>query len=66
MRCDLKWVGHILSLFWGQNSANGRHWHWHVPFMLIAMVPNVWYLGLGMRYEAGICTVVISMNGAFK
>jgi len=24
------------------------------------------YLGLGMRYEAGICTIVISMNGAFK
>ena len=22
------------------------------------------YLGLGMRYEAGICTIVISMNGA--
>ena len=24
------------------------------------------YLGQGMRYEAGICTIVISMNGAFK
>ena len=24
------------------------------------------YLGLGMRYEAGICTIVISMNGAFQ
>ena len=24
------------------------------------------YLGLGMRYEAGVCTIVISMNGAFK
>ena len=24
------------------------------------------YLGLGMTYEAGICTIVISMNGAFK
>ena len=24
------------------------------------------YLRLGMRYEAGICTIVISMNGAFK
>jgi len=24
------------------------------------------YLGLGMRYGAGICTIVISMNGAFK
>ena len=24
------------------------------------------YLELGMRYEAGICTIVISMNGAFK
>ena len=24
------------------------------------------YLGLGMRYEAGICTSVISMNGAFQ
>ena len=24
------------------------------------------YLGLGMRYEAGICTIVISMNRAFK
>ena len=23
-------------------------------------------LGLGMRYEAGICTIVISMNGASK
>ena len=23
------------------------------------------YLGLGMRYEAGICTIVISTNGAF-
>ena len=23
------------------------------------------YLGLGRRYEAGICTIVISMNGAF-
>ena len=33
---------------------------------------NVWaihyarYLGLGMRYGAGICTILISMNGAFK
>ena len=24
------------------------------------------YLGLGRRYEAGICTIVISMNGAFQ
>ena len=24
------------------------------------------YLGLGRRYEAGVCTVVISMNGAFQ
>ena len=24
------------------------------------------YLGLGRRYEAGICTIVISVNGAFK
>ena len=24
------------------------------------------YLGLGMRYEAGICTVTISKKGAFK
>ena len=24
------------------------------------------YLGLGMRYEAGICAIVISMNGAFQ
>ena len=24
------------------------------------------YLGLGRRYEAGICTVVITMNRAFK
>ena len=24
------------------------------------------YLGLGMRYEAGICTIVISVNGAFQ
>ena len=24
------------------------------------------YLELGMRYEAGICTIVISMNGAFQ
>jgi len=24
------------------------------------------YLGLGMRYEAGICTIVISMNGVFR
>ena len=24
------------------------------------------YLGLGMRYEAGICTIVISMKGPFK
>ena len=24
------------------------------------------YLGLGMRYEAGIYTIVISMKGAFK
>ena len=23
------------------------------------------YLGLGTRYETGICTIVISMNGAF-
>jgi len=39
-------------------------WHW--------IHANVWamyyarYLGLGMRYGAGICTIVISMNGAFK
>jgi len=26
----------------------------------------IWYLGLGMRYEAGICTIVISMNRAFS
>ena len=24
------------------------------------------YLGLGMAYEAGICTIVISMKGAFQ
>ena len=24
------------------------------------------YLGLGMRYEAGVCTIVISMTGAFQ
>ena len=24
------------------------------------------YLGVGRRYEAGICTIVISMNGAFQ
>jgi len=24
------------------------------------------YLGLRMRYWGGICTIVISMNGAFK
>ena len=24
------------------------------------------YLGVGMRYEDGICTIVISMNGAFQ
>ena len=24
------------------------------------------YLGLGMRYEAGIRTIAISMNGAFQ
>ena len=30
------------------------------------MLGNEWYLGLGMRYEAGICTIVISMNGAFQ
>ena len=34
--------------------------------------PNIWancdirYLWLGRRYEAGICTIVISMNGAFQ
>ena len=28
-------------------------------------VINSRYLGLGMRYEAGICTIVINMNGAF-
>ena len=27
---------------------------------------NAKHLGLGMRYEAGICTIVISMNGAFQ
>ena len=27
---------------------------------------NARYLGLGMRYEAGIRTIVISMNGAFQ
>ena len=25
-----------------------------------------WYLGLGRRYETGICTIVISVNGAFQ
>ena len=24
------------------------------------------YLGLGMRYEAEICTIAISMTGAFR
>ena len=24
------------------------------------------YLGLGRRYEARVCTIVISMNGAFQ
>ena len=27
---------------------------------------HAWYLGIGRRYEAGICTIVISMNGAFQ
>ena len=27
---------------------------------------KVWYLGLGMRYEAGICTVVSSMKRTFN
>ena len=33
-----------------------------------ALIANYYarYLGLGMRYEAGIWTIVISMNGAFQ
>ena len=34
----------------------------------IKLVSNMLYrcLWLGVRYEAGICTIVISMNGAFQ
>ena len=34
--------------------------------MRLGMQVYARYLGLGMRYEVGICTIVISMNGAFK
>ena len=27
---------------------------------------RVGYLGLGLRYEAGICTIEVSVNGAFN
>ena len=46
----------------------------HLTFWIhgVGISPNFWamyyarYLGLGMRYEAGTCTIVISMNGAFR
>ena len=41
-------------------------WHWiHGVYKCSAMY-SARYLGLGVRYGAGICTIVISMNGAFK
>ena len=33
---------------------------------IVTVVYYARYLRLGMRYEAGICTIVISMNGAFQ
>ena len=46
----------------------------HLTFWIhgVGISPNFWamyyarYLGLGMRYEAGICTIVISMNRFLK
>ena len=35
-------------------------------FLLLYTLVYAKYLGLGRRYEAGVCTIVISMNGAFQ
>ena len=36
-----------------------------LDYLLVHSKYYVWYFGLGRRYEAGICTIVISMSGAF-
>jgi len=61
MRLETAWdyypislVTTLLQLSWGPN-------YYSTLAMCCAR-----YLGLGMRYDAGICTIVISMNGAFR
>jgi len=47
-------------VYWGSQSL--------YPFMYWSTLGRNYdvYLRLGMRYEAEVCTVVISMNRAFK
>ena len=39
---------------------------YHMTTAIMENFNNTRYLGLGRRYEAGICTIVISVNRAFK
>ena len=48
----------------GYNMSFFRQWIYRVGIMPAKYLAR--YLGLGRRYEAGVCTIVISMNGAFQ
>ena len=69
---SLNWVGHIFAMGFmnlGQNSTYSKMdiigmFHSSSSQYKLGKIfePCYRYLGLGMRHEAGICTVVISMN----
>ena len=56
-----------LSFTYQDTMYPSLFWHWiHGVCKCLSYMYDTRYLGLGMTYRAGICTIVISMNGTFK